>query len=36
MKFQAEIIPAPQTDVLRYTNRLFIATSVAEAKTQND
>lgn len=36
MKFQAEIIPATQTDAVRYTHCLFPAASLAEAKTQAD
>lgn len=36
MKFQAEIIPTPQTDVVRYIHCLFPAVPLAKAKTQTD
>ena len=36
MKFQVEIVPAPQTDTVRYIDCLFTAASIAEAKTQAD
>ena len=36
MKFQAEILPAPEIDAVRYVNRSFITASIAEVKTEVD
>lgn len=36
MKFQAEIIPAPQTNAVRYIHCTFPSASLVDAKTQAD